>query len=131
MAYSLPSLVMLYVAGDMHGMRRGSLRHKVEVQHRDDWLATAKRLVAQNYQLGIEVLQCRRLIKGYSNTHARGLSKFGKVMDGIALIEKRDDAAGWARRLREAAIKDAPSTQLDGVATQTNFDQQALLADLT
>ena len=29
--------------------------------------------LAKNYQLGIEILRCRRLVKGYSDTHARGL----------------------------------------------------------
>ena len=28
----------------------------------------------------VEVLRCRRLVKGYSDTHARGLSKFDRVM---------------------------------------------------
>ena len=66
------------------------------------------------YDLAVEVIRCRRLIKGYSDTHARGLSKFDKVLAGIALVEARDDAADWARRLREAALKDEAGKALDG-----------------
>ena len=45
------------------------------------------------------MLKARRLIKGYSGPHARGLSKFDRVMTGIALVEGRKDAADWADRL--------------------------------
>ncbi|TJX00501.1 hypothetical protein E8M63_14355, partial [Neisseria gonorrhoeae] len=68
-----------------------------------------------NYQLGVEILQCRRLVKGYSDTHGRGLSKFDRTLAAIKLIERREDAADWARRLREAALKDSAGTELDGV----------------
>lgn len=120
--YSLFWFLVLYGVAGLRGLRRGSLRHRAEVAHRDAWLATATRAVAGDYRLGVEVLQCRRLIKGYSDTHARGLSKFDKVMATIGLLEGRPDAADWARRLREAAIKDASHEQLDGtIATIKTF----------
>ncbi|MES1149230.1 MAG: DUF6537 domain-containing protein, partial [Bradyrhizobium guangdongense] len=113
--YSLPWFLMLYVVGGMRGMRRRSLRHSIETAHRDDWLKAATEAVRTNYQLGVEILQCRRLVKGYSDTHSRGLSKFDKTLAAIKLVERRDDAADWARRLREAALKDGPGKELDGV----------------
>ncbi|RDV03271.1 indolepyruvate oxidoreductase subunit beta family protein [Undibacter mobilis] len=112
--YSLLPFLMLYAVGGLRGLRRRSYRHAVEVEHRDRWLAAATGALAKNYQLGVEILQCRRLVKGYSDTHSRGLSKFDKVMAAIGLVEDRDDAADWARRLREAAIKDAPGKDLEG-----------------
>ncbi|MDO7835564.1 indolepyruvate oxidoreductase subunit beta family protein [Sphingobium sp. HBC34] len=113
--YSLRWFLMLYVLGGMRGWRRGSLRHAEEVAHRDAWLADAKALARGNYALGVEVLKCRRLIKGYSDTHARGLSKFDRVMAEIRHVQRRPDAADWARRLRETAIKDAETGGLDGL----------------
>ena len=78
--------------------------------------------VASNYDLAVELIRCRRLIKGYSDTHARGLSKFDKVLSAIALIQHRDDAADWARRLRDAALKDEEGNALDGaIATIRSF----------
>ncbi len=71
-----------------------------------------------HYDLAVEVLRCRRLIKGYSDTHARGQSKFDRVLAGIAQVGGREDAADWARRLREAALKDEEGKALDG-ALQT------------
>ncbi|MBR0841055.1 indolepyruvate oxidoreductase subunit beta family protein [Bradyrhizobium liaoningense] len=113
--YSLPWFLALYVVGGLRGMRRRSLRHAVETAHRDQWLKHAIDAVGINYQLGVEILQCRRLVKGYSDTHSRGLSKFDRTLAAIKLVERRDDAADWARRLREAALKDGPGKELDGV----------------
>ena len=56
----------------------------------------------------------RGLIKGYSNTPARGLSKFDRVVDAAKLVAGRDDAAQWIERLREAALKDEKGEALDG-----------------
>lgn len=66
-----------------------------------------------NYQLAIEVVQCGRLVEGYSDTHARGLSKFDRVIEAIVQISSRSDSADWARRMREAAMKDEDGVALD------------------
>lgn len=113
--YSLPWFLALYAVGGMRGLRRRSLRHAIETAHRDGWLKAATDAVGTNYQLGVEILQCRRLVKGYSDTHSRGLSKFDRTLAAIKLVGRRDDAADWARRLREAALKDSAGKALDGV----------------
>ncbi len=109
----LPFLVLYAVAG-MRGWRRRSLRHAAEVAHRDAWLEAATAALRRNYPLGVEILRCRRLIKGYSDTHARGLSKYDRVLAAAKLVEHRSDAADWVRRLRDAAVKDASGDLLDG-----------------
>jgi indolepyruvate ferredoxin oxidoreductase, beta subunit len=114
----LGGFVMLYALGGLKGWRRKTLRHAEELRHLEAWLSRALGLAHTNYALAVEVIRCRRLIKGYSDTHARSLSKFDKVMAGITLIETREDAADWARRLREAALKDEEGRALDG-ALQT------------
>ena len=112
--YSVFGFAALYAIAGLKPRRRASHRHAIEVAHRDAWIARAVETVARNYDLGVEVLNCRRLIKGYSDTHARGLSKYDRVMAAIQRLESRNDAADWARRLREAAIRDASGAQLDG-----------------
>lgn len=119
---SLRGFLMLHVLGGLKGWRLNSLRHATETAHREAWLATALAYAPQNYDLAVEVIRCRRLVKGYSDTHARGLSKFDKVLAAIALVKDRDDAADWARRLREAALKDEAGKALDGaIATIRSF----------
>lgn len=115
---SLRAFVLLHVLGGMKFWRRRTLRHAQEQAHLQRWLSGALAQVAQNYDLAVELIRCRRLVKGYSDTHYRGLSKFDRVIDATALIARRDDAADWCRRLREAALKDEEGKALDG-AIQT------------
>lgn len=104
----------LYVLGGFARFRRKLLRHEVEQAHLARWLGEAERLARVNYDLGVEILRCRRLIKGYSDTHARGLSRYDKVLSALPVLEARHDGADWLRRLREAALKDENGTALDG-----------------
>ena len=104
----------LYLVSAMRGGRRRTLRHDRETSHREAWLATATALLPSNYDLALEALECRRLVKGYSDTHARGLSKFDKVMAQVPLLAAREDGAAWLRRLRQAALMDEQGIALDG-----------------
>ena len=116
------AFTQLYLLGGLRGWRRRTLRHRIETEHLEDWLRIAMAYRAQDYDLAVEVLCCRRLIKGYSDTHARGLSKYDRVMAGIAQVSGRADAADWARRLREAALQDPQGEALDGaLATIRSF----------
>ncbi|WP_309083819.1 indolepyruvate oxidoreductase subunit beta family protein [Chelativorans sp.] len=117
---------MLWVIAGLRRFRRALLRHQVETQHLESWLDLALRERAQNYDLGVEVLKCRRLIKGYSDTHARGHSKFDRVLACLPMLRGRLDAADWIRRLREAALADAEGTALEGaIRTVRSFAEEA------
>jgi indolepyruvate ferredoxin oxidoreductase beta subunit len=104
----------LYAVSALRGMRRGTLRHLRETGHREAWLSAATDLLSSNYDLAVEVLNNRRLVKGYSDTHARGLSKFDRVMSAMPMLRERTDGAAWMRRLRQAALLDENGIALDG-----------------
>ncbi|WP_137128580.1 indolepyruvate oxidoreductase subunit beta family protein [Rhizobium sp. FY34] len=106
--------LMLYMLSGLKGIRRKSLRHGREIAHREDWLLKAQKALTENYDLAVEVIRCRRLVKGYSDTHARGLSKFDRTLGALPLLSGRDDAADWLRRLRTAALADEAGDVLDG-----------------
>lgn len=111
---SLPAFIALHILGGIKGWRRRTLRHAQEQAHLSRWLGTALAEATRNYDLAVELIRCRRLIKGYSDTHARGLSKFDRVLAATASIASRDDAADWCRRLREAALQDEEGKALGG-----------------
>jgi indolepyruvate ferredoxin oxidoreductase beta subunit len=111
---SIRWFVALYGLAGMKRFRRGLRRHALEEAHIAAWLRQIDRAAAINYDLAVEVARCRRLIKGYSDTHARGEAKYDKVIAALPLLEHRADGADWVRRLREAALLDEDGRQLDG-----------------
>ncbi|MEM9059449.1 MAG: indolepyruvate oxidoreductase subunit beta family protein [Pseudomonadota bacterium] len=116
---------MLWLVAGRKPHRRGTLRHRIETEHRDRWLEIVHETLATDYALATETLNCRRLIKGYSDTHVRGNSKFDKVLSALPLLEGREDAADWLRRLREAALQDEHGKALDGaLKTVQSFTQE-------
>lgn len=118
----LRGFMMLYLIAGLRGWRRRTHRHRIETDHLRAWLDQVEAYRGRNPALAVEVLRCRRLVKGYSDTHSRGLSKFDRVLGGIATVAHRDDATDWARRLREAALQDEEGKALDGaLATIRSF----------
>jgi len=111
---TIRAFVMLYFLGGLRGWRRKTRRHQVEQEHLSAWLGKALALLPEKYDLAVEILRCRRLIKGYSDTHARGLTKFDTVMRAADLVADREDGAEWVARLREAALKDENGDALKG-----------------
>ena len=111
---SLRGFLMLYALGGLKFWRRRTRRHAVEQAHLDEWLKMAMGYLPDRYGMALEVIRCRRLIKGYSDTHARGLSKFDRVLAGAALVADREDGPQWVARLREAALQDEKGEALDG-----------------
>ena len=106
--------LMLYVLAAFKPIRRTTLRHKRETAHLEKWLAVAAAHIAENYDVAVEVLNARRLVKGYSETHSRGESKFDRVIGAVPVLAPRADGADWMRRLRDAALLDENGIALDG-----------------
>ena len=120
--HRLTGFLPLYLLGGLRRWRRGTLRHAYEQAHLTRWLNLCRDTAAKDYDLAVELLKCRRLIKGYSDTHMRGLSKFDRVVDASNLLAGRKDAAEWVARLREAALQDEQGVALDGaIATVRSF----------
>ena len=103
----------LYLVGELKRFRRGSLRYARETAHLEAWLATVRDAAARAQAVAAEMLRNRRLVKGYSDTHARGRSKFDRVMTASQRLLGRPDAAEWIARLRRAALLDEEGKALD------------------
>ena len=105
--------LQLRAVAAMRRWRRGTLRHQREQAHLADWLGAVQRAAASDPALALEVVRCRRLIKGYSDTHARGSGRFDRMMAAARLLVGRPDAAALLARLREAALGDATGATLE------------------
>jgi indolepyruvate ferredoxin oxidoreductase beta subunit len=105
--------LMLYVLAGWRRHRRGTLRHRREQAHLKTWLEQARSTARRDIALGVELLEARRLVKGYSDTHDAGEGKFSRLMAMARRLEGRADAADWMRRMRQAALADAEGRALD------------------
>lgn len=104
--------LMLQALAAMRRWRRTSLRHGTEMANIEQWLSQVKTLIQDDYQLALELISCRRLVKGYSDTHARGSSKFDRLLRAAALLKGRPNAAADLATLRVAALADSQSQHL-------------------
>jgi indolepyruvate ferredoxin oxidoreductase beta subunit len=105
--------LMLYLLAGLRRFRRGTLRHRREQAHIGAWLERACAAARRDIALAVEILEARRLVKGYSDTHDAGEGRFSRLMAMAEKLEGRADAADWMRRLRQAALADAEGRALD------------------
>jgi indolepyruvate ferredoxin oxidoreductase beta subunit len=114
--------VVLYLLAGWRRFRRGTLRHRRETAHMQAWLDLSLAAARRDVALAVELLETRRLVKGYSDTHDAGESKFSRVMATAKRLDGRADAADWVRRLRQAALADAEGNALaDAIKTIESF----------
>ncbi len=102
---SLAGYLMLSAVAAMRRWRRSTMRFADENRLIEDWLQRIEATAAANPDLAVEVAQCQRLVKGYSDTHERGLRNYEALM---AAVQRAGAALAPAtlRELREAALAD-------------------------
>ncbi|MEF9387433.1 indolepyruvate oxidoreductase subunit beta family protein [Ralstonia solanacearum species complex bacterium KE056] len=108
---TLGGFLLLYTLARWGRWRRTTLRYALENARIDAWLQRVRALAAINPALALEAAQCQRLVKGYGDTHARGLKNYETLMTVV------DRHAGTLppqtlRELRDAALADEHGHQL-------------------
>ncbi len=97
--------------------RPHSFRYALEQQHIEAWLARVREAAARDTALALEIVDCARLVKGYSDTHRRGLANFLTLMDALVdnppTSNPREQAIAIAKA-REAALADPEGKALSG-----------------
>ena len=111
--HTLRGHLMLRSLAGLRCWRRSSQRHAAESAHLQTWLSHVAQLMQQDYHLGVELIRCRRLVKGYSDTHARGSSKFDRLQKAAVLLVGTASAAADLAALRDAALADPQGTQFN------------------
>jgi indolepyruvate ferredoxin oxidoreductase, beta subunit len=114
---SLGGYLMLSTVAAMRRWRRATIRFADENRRIEDWLQRIEQAAALNPDLAVEVAQCQRLVKGYSDTHERGVRNYETVMAavqraGVSL------APATLRELRDAALADEHGEKLRAVMAQ-------------
>ncbi len=118
---SLGGFITLYLLARWRRGRRSTLRYQLETGRIETWLARIQRLAAIDPALALEAARCQRLVKGYSDTHARGLKNYETLM---AVVDRHAAtlAPATLRSLRDAALADE-----HGVKLQDSLRRHALI----
>jgi indolepyruvate ferredoxin oxidoreductase, beta subunit len=81
-----------------------------------------------DWALATQIAECQNLVKGYGDTHARGLRNFEAVMRALATLNGRHDAAQTLQSLREAALSDESGEPLRKALAQLGIEVGAATA---
>ena len=82
-----------------------AIRYKQEQKQIESWLALIVQAARRSTDLALEIAECARLIKGYGDTHARGLANYRAIearvirpaLAGHIPLERAADAVASAR----------------------------------
>lgn len=102
----LPGFVMLYLLGRASWIRPSSWRMKTENHRIEHWLSEISTAAQSDYHAAIELAGLQRLIKGYGDTHERGLQSFNLILATYNNMKESRENALNLKRLKEAALKD-------------------------
>jgi indolepyruvate ferredoxin oxidoreductase beta subunit len=98
--------LLLQILASRRRARRGTLRFAEENKRIERWLALIAEAAPIDYAAAVELARAQNLIKGYGETHTRGLRKFNAVADAWSSLRSTPNAAQNLRQLREAAVED-------------------------
>jgi indolepyruvate ferredoxin oxidoreductase beta subunit len=112
----LRGFLLLYLVGSLRPLRRASLRHAREMALVTQWLERIVATAPADYELAVEIALCQSLVKGYGDTHARGLRSFSAIMQEVDASPRRPSGARVAA-LRTAALADESGKALQAQLT--------------
>jgi indolepyruvate ferredoxin oxidoreductase beta subunit len=127
---SISGYLRFLMLAKLRWLRPYGYRYKQEQQQIESWLAPIREAARKSPELALEIAECARLIKGYGDTHARGLANYRAVEErvirpalaGQIPLARAADAVASART---AALVDPEGESLTRCLTE--IDGQAAL----
>lgn len=108
----LSGYLLLYALASRRSKRTATLRHAQEMNSIDQWTKKIEAALETDYEFAVTVVKSRRLVKGYSDTHARSSGRFSQLMKAAEMLRGRPDAAAQYQALYEAALNDVKGERL-------------------
>ncbi len=110
---SVSGFLLMWTLARLKRLRRGMHRFREEQGRIETWLGRVGEAYGASPALAVEVAKCANLVKGYGDTHERGVRNFERTMGCLAACTAAPDPAGSLRALREAALADPDGGRLD------------------
>ncbi|MEZ5923484.1 MAG: indolepyruvate oxidoreductase subunit beta family protein [Hyphomicrobiaceae bacterium] len=110
---SIRGFLLLAAVARLKTRRRRSRRYEEEQAFVTGWLGAIRQTAVRDYDLAVALAECRTLVKGYGDTHARGRRSYDRIMGALPKLVGRAGAAERLVALREAALADETGAKLD------------------
>jgi indolepyruvate ferredoxin oxidoreductase beta subunit len=80
---SISGYLRFLLLAKLRPLRPYGHRFKQEQQQIESWMALVREGARHSPELALEIAECARLIKGYGDTHARGLANYRIIEDRV------------------------------------------------
>lgn len=114
----LRGFVQLWALSKMRFLRPASFRFSIERTRIGQWLGWMKEYGSLSYAFACEIAAMQRLLKGYGDTHERGLGNYNRIMARIEEISRQPNPSATLSALRDAALKDEDGNALNAALSQ-------------
>ncbi|MBT5920100.1 MAG: indolepyruvate oxidoreductase subunit beta family protein [Alphaproteobacteria bacterium] len=117
---SVSGYLRIRVLSGLRRIRRSTLRFKTEEQAITNWLAYVGKAMETSHKAAMQVSECSSLIKGYGDTHKRGVRSYSAIMNQLVVPavtgdKFTDQLAGDIYAARTAALADPEGKNLMAV----------------
>ena len=126
--HSVTGMLALRLLAAMRWLRPHGSRYALEQKMIEEWLQGVVQGTQRLWDLGHEVAQCGRLIKGYGSTNERGKENLLHVLRHLARGGLSQQAAEAVRAARNAALADDAGRALDTALEQHGAPARPLKA---
>ncbi|MEO0997065.1 MAG: indolepyruvate oxidoreductase subunit beta family protein, partial [Pseudomonadota bacterium] len=121
----LRGFLPLYLLASLKFMRRSSYRYRQETARIEHWLGLVRDAAADDVELAVELAALQRLIKGYGDTHARGLASFAAIAGCLDTVKLGSNPAETIRSLAGAALADEEGAALRAALARLGAQERA------
>ena len=123
---TISGFLLLWLAARLRRFRRSGYRYQQEQLNIEHWLVLVSRSAEIAYEFGLEVAECAKLIRGYSETYQEGLENYKRIVAQViepalaAGIDARY-ATRAARQKVQASIPDGHGASAEQSALDPGF----------
>ena len=119
---TVSGFLLLWSLARLKRLRRVMYRFVEEQARIEAWLAGVAEACATNSAFALEAARCANPVKGYGDTHERGVRNFERTMDCLADCARAPQPAASLRILREAALDDPGGGKLEDAIAALRAD---------
>jgi indolepyruvate ferredoxin oxidoreductase beta subunit len=116
---TINGFLRLWLMAKLRSLRRVGYRFGEEQAMIEGWLDRVRRSAALDQRLALEVAECARLIKGYGDTHKRGVVHFRRIVEDLVEPALAGDVAAYAAAEAVAKARNAALTNPEAQMTHS------------